>query len=217
MTQFFGSVFTPYELTNRSDFDQLSNADFHAFLGAQHLNVYGHIAAPAFDAPHLAGQFVDRDIAENFLEIIRTVIFLRPALMAMQDDGLSDLMRLAEIVKVSGRATRFWHENEIGTNALRRQSPGGMLCSFERQEMVIEMVAAPSPATNGEAMSEADRLIAECSGDARAALQNLIEQKQELECELELALAAVSHGFSRGWHHRAGSNKRPFPPLDVEP
>lgn len=68
------------------------------------------------------------------------------------------------------------------------------------------MATVPSPALEGEALSEVDRLITEYAGDARAALQNLIEQKQELECELDLALAAVSHGFSRGWHHRRGQN-----------
>ena len=56
----------------------------------------------------------------------------------------------------------------------------------------------------GEAMSElelaAQRVIAEAGGDAVVALLTALARNAELERELALSRAAVSNGFSRGWH-----------------
>lgn len=50
--------------------------------------------------------------------------------------------------------------------------------------------------------ADVDAVIASCDGDPRAAVAALIVSNAHLERELELALAAVSHGYSRGWHAR---------------
>jgi hypothetical protein len=56
----------------------------------------------------------------------------------------------------------------------------------------------------GEAMSElelvAQQAIAAAGGDAVIALLNVLVRNAELERELALSRAAVSNGFSRGWH-----------------
>ncbi|MGX9117298.1 hypothetical protein ACWTU6_11530 [Mesorhizobium sp. BHbsci] len=56
----------------------------------------------------------------------------------------------------------------------------------------------------GEAMSElelaAQQAIAAAGGDALVALLNVLAINAELERELALTRAAVSNGFSRGWH-----------------
>lgn len=56
----------------------------------------------------------------------------------------------------------------------------------------------------GEAMSElelvAQQAIAAAGGDAVIALLNVLVRNAELERELALSRAAVSSGFSRGWH-----------------
>jgi hypothetical protein len=56
----------------------------------------------------------------------------------------------------------------------------------------------------GEAMTElelvAQQAIAAAGGDAVIALLNVLVRNAELECELALSRAAVSNGFSRGWH-----------------
>ncbi|RWB25510.1 MAG: hypothetical protein E5W94_33180 [Mesorhizobium sp.] len=56
----------------------------------------------------------------------------------------------------------------------------------------------------GEAMSElelvAQQAIAAAGGDALVALLNVLIINAELERELALSRAAVSNGFSRGWH-----------------
>jgi hypothetical protein len=66
------------------------------------------------------------------------------------------------------------------------------------------MIPKPQPAAGGEAVPEldaaADQLIAECHGDARAALKALILANAHLKQELELSRVAVSSGFSRQWH-----------------
>jgi hypothetical protein len=55
-----------------------------------------------------------------------------------------------------------------------------------------------------EAMSElelvAQQAIAAAGGDAVIALLNVLVRNAELERELALSRAAVSNGFSRGWH-----------------
>lgn len=59
-------------------------------------------------------------------------------------------------------------------------------------------------APNGEAMSElemaAQQAIAAAGGDAVVALLNVLARNAELERELALSRAAISNGFSRGWH-----------------
>ncbi|UVK54890.1 hypothetical protein DBIPINDM_001363 [Mesorhizobium sp. AR02] len=56
----------------------------------------------------------------------------------------------------------------------------------------------------GEAMSElefaAQHAIAAAGGDAVIALLNALARNSALERELALSRAAVSNGFSRGWH-----------------
>lgn len=59
-------------------------------------------------------------------------------------------------------------------------------------------------APGGEAMSEleraAQRAIETAGGDAAVALLAALARNSELERELALSRAAVSAGFSRGWH-----------------
>ncbi|KAA3448044.1 hypothetical protein C7I87_24205 [Mesorhizobium sp. SARCC-RB16n] len=59
-------------------------------------------------------------------------------------------------------------------------------------------------APSGEAMSElemaAQQAIAAAGGDALVALLNVLARNAELERDLALSRAAVSNGFSRGWH-----------------
>jgi len=59
-------------------------------------------------------------------------------------------------------------------------------------------------APSGEAMSEleraAQRAILAAGGDAVVALLKALPRNAELEHELALSRAAVSNGFSRGWH-----------------
>lgn len=56
----------------------------------------------------------------------------------------------------------------------------------------------------GEAMSElelaAQRAIAAAGGDVVVALLSVLARNDELERELALSRAAISNGFSRGWH-----------------
>ncbi|RUU82821.1 MULTISPECIES: hypothetical protein [unclassified Mesorhizobium] len=56
----------------------------------------------------------------------------------------------------------------------------------------------------GEAMSELEMLaqqaIAAAGGDVVVALLNILARNSELERELALSRAAVSSGYSRGWH-----------------
>lgn len=56
----------------------------------------------------------------------------------------------------------------------------------------------------GEAMSElelaAQQAIAAAGGDAVVALLNALARNFALERELALSRAAISNGFSRGWH-----------------
>ncbi|PTE12137.1 hypothetical protein C9427_02120 [Mesorhizobium helmanticense] len=56
----------------------------------------------------------------------------------------------------------------------------------------------------GEAMAElelvAQQAIAAANGDAVAALLYVLTRNAELERELALSRAAISNGFSRGWH-----------------
>ncbi|UVC19401.1 hypothetical protein [Mesorhizobium onobrychidis] len=56
----------------------------------------------------------------------------------------------------------------------------------------------------GEAVSElelvAQQATAAAGGDAMIALLNVLVRNAELERELALSRAAVSNGFSRGWH-----------------
>ncbi|MBZ9673171.1 hypothetical protein FJ970_25145 [Mesorhizobium sp. B2-1-8] len=56
----------------------------------------------------------------------------------------------------------------------------------------------------GEAMSEletaAQPAIAAAGGDSVLALLHVLSRNTELERELALSRAAVSNGFSRGWH-----------------
>ncbi|MGX9181824.1 hypothetical protein [Mesorhizobium sp. WSM2561] len=56
----------------------------------------------------------------------------------------------------------------------------------------------------GEALSElelvAQQAIAAAGGDALVALLNVLAINAELKRELALSRAAVSKGFSRGWH-----------------
>lgn len=62
---------------------------------------------------------------------------------------------------------------------------------------------APS-APAGEAMSElelaAQQAIEAAGGDAVVALLKVLARNLEIERELALSRAAVSTGFSRGWH-----------------
>ncbi|MER9204201.1 MULTISPECIES: hypothetical protein [unclassified Mesorhizobium] len=46
----------------------------------------------------------------------------------------------------------------------------------------------------------AQQAIAAAGGDAVIALLNVLVRNAELERELALSRAAVSNGFSRGWH-----------------
>ncbi|ETA72370.1 MULTISPECIES: hypothetical protein [Mesorhizobium] len=59
-------------------------------------------------------------------------------------------------------------------------------------------------APNGEAVSEleqaAQRAIEAAGGDAVVALLRALARNIEVERELALFRAAVSNGFSRGWH-----------------
>lgn len=69
-------------------------------------------------------------------------------------------------------------------------------------------MTAAHPAPDGEAVpdldSAADEVIALCGGDARAAVKALLVANGFLEHELELTRAAVSFGYSRGWHRNRG-------------
>ncbi|MBZ9894654.1 MULTISPECIES: hypothetical protein [unclassified Mesorhizobium] len=55
-----------------------------------------------------------------------------------------------------------------------------------------------------EAMSElenlAEQAIAAAGGDVLVALLNVLTRNNDLERELGLSRAAVSNGYSRGWH-----------------
>ncbi|TGT89534.1 hypothetical protein EN804_11565 [Mesorhizobium sp. M8A.F.Ca.ET.161.01.1.1] len=59
-------------------------------------------------------------------------------------------------------------------------------------------------APSGEAMSKleeaAQQAIESAGGDAVVALLKALARNAELEHELALSRAAVSNGFSRGWH-----------------
>ena len=44
--------------------------------------------------------------------------------------------------------------------------------------------------------------IAECGGDARAAVKALLIVNAHLEDELAMTAPAVSYGYSKGWHKR---------------
>ncbi|MBZ9670918.1 hypothetical protein [Mesorhizobium sp. ES1-3] len=46
----------------------------------------------------------------------------------------------------------------------------------------------------------AQQAIAAAGGDAVVALLNVLARNAELERELALSRAAISNGFSRGWH-----------------
>jgi hypothetical protein len=48
--------------------------------------------------------------------------------------------------------------------------------------------------------STAAEVVALCGGDAFAAVRTLLVANEFLERELRLTRAAVSHGYSRGWH-----------------
>ncbi|TPM56497.1 hypothetical protein FJ959_15675 [Mesorhizobium sp. B2-2-4] len=56
----------------------------------------------------------------------------------------------------------------------------------------------------GEAMSELEKAveqaIAAAGGDVLVALLNVLARNNDLERELALSRAAVSNGYSRGWH-----------------
>ncbi|KQU95539.1 hypothetical protein ASD12_23830 [Mesorhizobium sp. Root102] len=56
----------------------------------------------------------------------------------------------------------------------------------------------------GEAMSELEKVaheaIAAAGGDAVVALLDVLARNIDLERELALSRAAVSNGYSRGWH-----------------
>jgi hypothetical protein len=66
------------------------------------------------------------------------------------------------------------------------------------------VMTAPHPAPDGEAVDELDKAAAEvlavCGGDSLAAIKALLVANAFLERELDLARAAVSSGYSRGWH-----------------
>ena len=49
----------------------------------------------------------------------------------------------------------------------------------------------------------AEAAIAACDGDLRAACRALAAALDEIETQLALTRAAVSRGFSRGWHHQS--------------
>jgi hypothetical protein len=55
--------------------------------------------------------------------------------------------------------------------------------------------------------SSAAEVVALC-GDAFAAVQTLLLANEFLERELCLTRAAVSHGYSRGWHARRDSTAK---------
>ncbi|TPK61148.1 hypothetical protein FKO01_59850 [Mesorhizobium sp. B2-3-3] len=59
-------------------------------------------------------------------------------------------------------------------------------------------------APTGEAMSElevaAEHALAAAGGDALVALLTVLARNIELERDLALSRAAISSGFSRGWH-----------------
>lgn len=59
---------------------------------------------------------------------------------------------------------------------------------------------SPDGAAVPDIQAATDEAIAVCGGDARAAVTALLVMNGALERELELALVAVSSGFSRGWH-----------------
>jgi hypothetical protein len=92
------------------------------------------------------------------------------------------------------------HENEVGKNALRR--PGFSCQKFPSSRKIV--MTAPHPAPDGEAVDELDKAAAEaravCGGDSLAAIKALLLANAFLERELDLARAAVSSGYSRGWH-----------------
>jgi hypothetical protein len=65
-------------------------------------------------------------------------------------------------------------------------------------------MTAPHPAPDGEAVNELDKAAAEalaaCGGDSLGAIKALLIANSCLERELDLARAAISSGYSRGWH-----------------
>ena len=68
-----------------------------------------------------------------------------------------------------------------------------------------EHVQAPDP----NALESADaEVVALCGGDALAAVRTLLLANEFLERELCLIRAAVSHGYSRGWHARRDTNAK---------
>jgi hypothetical protein len=75
-----------------------------------------------------------------------------------------------------------------------------LISDASEQEALGKRQNAPA----GEAMSElelvAQQAIAAAGGDAVIALLNVLVRNAELERELALSRAAVSNGFSRGWH-----------------
>ena len=73
----------------------------------------------------------------------------------------------------------------------------------------MSSTAFPSDAAHEAAVEtllpedRAEAAIAACDGDLRAACRALAVALDEVETELLLTRAAVSRGFSRGWHHRS--------------
>ena len=67
------------------------------------------------------------------------------------------------------------------------------------------MSTEPAVATDGEAVSAIEditsQMIAE-HGGMRAALVAAVSQNEDLRRRLDMTMAAVSYGFSRGWHHK---------------
>ena len=66
----------------------------------------------------------------------------------------------------------------------------------------------PQTLTKDALEQSANETIAMCGGDAYAAVKALLVANDFLERELELATAAVSYGFSRGWHSQRRGLKR---------
>ncbi|WP_394887542.1 hypothetical protein ACG873_21805 [Mesorhizobium sp. AaZ16] len=139
-----------------------------------------------------------RHIAGQPLQIGRRV----PSLdVAMRTLDANQLASAVPFLKCPGAWSLRWrlfrHENELGTYALRRQ---GVLCQkFPPSRKIV--MTEPHPAPDGEAVPDleraADEAVALCGGDAVIAL---LAANGFLEHELELTRAAVSFGYSRGWH-----------------
>lgn len=68
------------------------------------------------------------------------------------------------------------------------------------------MVTEPAKAAGGEALFDwgaaGDEAIELCGGDARRGVIALMVLNDALERDVDLTCAAVSYGFSRGWHRR---------------